>query len=81
MSPRIVYRFNHWLKVKRFTRQGLRSLNVGLRNGSLSDFTFQVGDGTNGLAVLNAQEKVARRARSYGLVVLEYTHGNLRIIK
>ena len=81
MLAKITHRANHWLKVKRFTDQGLRSLNAGLRNDSLSDFTFQVGDGTNGLAVLNAQEKVARKARSYGVIVLEYTHGNLRVIK
>lgn len=81
MLAKITYRTNHWFKVKRFTSRGIALLNQGLRDDASSEFTFQVGDGTNTSAVFHAQQKVARKARSYGTVVLEHSCGVLRIIK
>lgn len=81
MLAKITYQANHWFKVKRFTSRGIALLHQGLRDDALSEFTFQVGDGTNTDAVFRAQQKVARKARSYGTVVLEYSYGVLHIIK
>lgn len=81
MLAKIIYRANHWFKVKRFTGRGIARLNQGWRDDALIAFTFQVGDGTNTDAVFHAQQKVARKARSYGAVALEHSYGVLHIIK
>ena len=81
MLMRTRCKIKHSFKVYRFYQKGIARLHEGLRDDSKREILVQVGDGTNTTAVFHAQQKVARKARSYGAIVLEHSYGVLRIIK
>lgn len=81
MLMRTCYKIKRSFKVYRFYQKGIARLHEGLRDDSKHEILVQVGDGTDSIETFYAQQKVARKARSYGAIVLEYTHGNLRVIK
>ena len=81
MLMRTRYKIKHSFKVYRFYQKGIARLREGLRDDSKRELLVQVGDGTSSIETFYAQQKVARKARSYGLVVIEYTKGILKVLK
>lgn len=81
MLMRTRYKIKHSFKVYRFAKKGIAQLHEGLRDNSKREVLVQVGDGTNSIETFYAQQKVARKARSYGLTAIEYTKGVLKVLK
>lgn len=75
------YKIKHLFKVYHLYHKAIARLHEGLRDGSKREVLVQVGDGTDSIETFYAQQKVARKARSYGLVVIEYTKGVLKVFK